>query len=323
MFDTIKVSLPTSPPSPDSLTVRQFTLSYGQSARGCKWMRAKRAPGEGEPSLTWFINETGPAMLMAEVSLSNLWHRLTGKQIDEGSILHAVNNFSERVSLLAGISFDAADAKVNRLDFYADFRVGEENITPIIEAALAATPAHLEPVKWASSTAYFRSPARGRELILYGKLKDALHKKPKESVEQWRGIVRLESRFRNARSCRYLAERLGLPESKAKHLLSTSAWEVVMNQALQALHFDRVTPSRDDRMKLLLEKYGGRAAELYGALCFRELLGNDFWKAMGWSPSKYHRKRKELIAANVWTSTPISSSIPRLQLVKPIKVKAA
>jgi hypothetical protein len=320
MFDSIKVVTPLHTTAmPDEL--RGFTVLHGSDRRG-RWLKATRRPSrdDGSPSISLLARDDGTSHMAAEASLANLWFRTTGQALDSANLPAALTEFSARVSSLAGIGFDVSQARVHRLDAFSDFAVNEQDIPSFIDAALVAARGHLEPVRWGTS-AYLRSRGRGREIIVYSKHKDALQlkrrRKASDDPERWRNVLRVEARFRNARACSDLARRqLRLPDSTTLHLLSPQVWEHIMGRTLKLLNFDRDSPACDDLMRKLVEVFGSSAISYYGFIRYRQEWGEDFWKLAGLSDSTFRRKRKALIDANLWTATAITSSLPKLELVR-------
>jgi hypothetical protein len=309
-------------PPADELRGRGFDLQFGVSAKG-RWAKAvRRPPSDGAPFVNWLSSERGGNTLVIEGSLSNLWLRTTGQELEEESIVPALNELAAHVERITDVPFDARRARVLRTDFFRDFDVGEENVKPFLDAASQASPPRLERIRWTDSTLYYRSKARGREITLYSKFAEATsnRRKFKGDSGRWRGILRLEARFRSSRSCSRLARRLQVPDNSAGELLTGRVWEVAMSDALRALNLDSPTPTHDERIRLLLEQCPADAAELLGLLIYRELLGDDCGQAFGWSPSTFRRKRRRLITLGLWSSTSTPRQLPGLHLVKPMQL---
>jgi hypothetical protein len=322
MIDTLRLSFATDTkmPSPEVLSGRGFDLHLG--ARG-QWIRATFKSSYA-PYVTWSNFERGGAKLTVQASLANLWTRKTGqREFDAGAITLALNELAAKVVEITGIRcFDPLSANVARIDYFADFIVGEGNVERYVAAVLQSTPPRFKPIRWGATTAYFRTRGSGREISFYGKYADALEKRKRRRIfesnpDDWLGVVRLETRFRDSKTCARLAKRMGVPDNCAHNLLTRNIWESVMNDALRALNLDRDTPARDERARILLEVYPKNAPELFGLLLYRELFGDDCRKLFRWSPKTFRRKRQLLMTSSLWTSAPAAESLPCLRLVPP------
>jgi hypothetical protein len=332
MFDTVKLTCVLHQgdvPVFEALRPYNFQIQYGRDQEGRRWARAQRKPRDEratEPSITLFDRECGLSTLAVEVSLpaylsgSNV-RDLSCEELPEA--LDAVSSFVHRVTNID--AFDATDADIRRLDACHNWRVGEENIKAYIDAACLAQPPRFEsPLTQGATYVLFRSDSR--QLVLYGKYEQMLSKKKKgfsSNAEEAHGIIRLEHRLRGTKAVSYFAkERMGLPDRKARNLLTPAVWSFMMEEALNALHLNTQTPPRDERMNALVKAFGIKATDYYGLLAYRDLWGEDFWQKIGMDYNTFWRKRKKLQEAGLWTATPTPGALPSLHIVEPIRKPA-
>lgn len=272
--------------------------------------------GSSQPQVTVFAYESSPVRVVSQVSLPKLVLGTNVREITEDDLHAAYDLESEFVSDIIGQEFDTRTAQLCRLDLCRNFQLEkDEEVRPHIEAISAGKLPHRIRVRYGETTAYFKSASS--MTLFYGKYEETLlqHRRMKASEEDLRaskGVLRFEDRYLNGRSLTALAARHKLPDKRAQTLLTTEVAERTINSRMESLGLNRQIVSVDLRKRILAERFKGRAPELLGVLAYRQEWGDDFWKRLGWSKSKFYRTRKDLMDAGLWMTTNTLHPLPAL-----------
>lgn len=299
----------------------------GHNAGG-RWLRAW-LPTETsvEPRLGWFAREGRPTWLTCECSLMNLWKRHTGRQLNAEELPQALALVSKLVAKSCGMELDVASALVSRADFCVDLRAGEA-VPDYIRAVAESSPARLKLLRFSSESVYFRSPAGGHQLVIYDKFAEVLHRQRKGmagavEVKEARGLIRVENRLNTSHVCGYQARRLGLQSRRAEHLLTASTANHFIGEAITALGLDApIKATGDDLSEALFRRFGTQALAYLGFLEVRRTRGEAYLRRV-LSPASFARRKRGLVLAGLWQSTPSPRELPPLRLVSHNSAKAA
>lgn len=210
------------------------------------------------------------------------------------------------------VNFDARTAKVSRFDVNADFNVGEQRIKLYMDS-LSRPYSRLTPSKFDDSTVYYYNGSR--TFAVYGKRKEMekqlkKRKVMKHDVDAAEGLMRVEMRLKTPDAVKRYAKKIPV-NAVAKDLCTQTIASKLISETINQLDLDRTKISMDARADLLIQEFGISAPEMLGILKYKELLGEDFWKKIGWSASTYYRKKKELEAVNLWNVSP-DEALPAL-----------
>jgi hypothetical protein len=133
-----------------------------------------------------------------------------------------------------------------------------------------------------------------------------------EQVCAAHGVLRLEDRYSKGRAVTALAHKFGFNNKCAENLLTLAVANYVITDKLEKLGLNKQIVSVDTRKRKLVDLFGGRGVEYFGALDFRREWGDDFWKRTGWSKSKFYRVRAKLMKAGLWIATSTEHPLPIL-----------
>jgi hypothetical protein len=148
-----------------------------------------------------------------------------------------------------------------------------------------------------------------RAIEAYGKRKEMEEqfKRKKATVEDVKaavGLLRIEARLKTLQAIGRMANKLGVSPF-AEHLLTLPIAAQLMSKALTELDLNRPKYSLHGRDKILRKCFKHNAPTMLGILEWRARYGEDFWRDLKWSQSKYYSKRKDLIQANLWSVSPL------------------
>ncbi len=242
----------------DSILLRQKAVLSERALR--KFTRqGKRAfyrVGDGlsySPTLFHFVAPDGVQYISAEASLpkfifgDNVQMLATGADLNRA--LRAVGEFA---SEHFGVAFDARTANVGRIDFCYNFSVGEDRIYSYLQAASEAEPAHLKRrIIGKIETVEFSN--KRRKIYFYDKELETENllrrgKAVAETLENARGILRLETRFSTTEAVQHLAfKQFNLPDYTAQSLLDFDIAKKVLTSAVESLCLHEPVVTVDNR----------------------------------------------------------------------------
>lgn len=262
-------------------------------------------PGEPHISVILSENKYSYSGIKTECSIAKLVNGTgLGKQTDE-DIGCSLNWIEEIIGMVLGIKFDARTAKVGRFDVNADFHVGSERIQ-LFEKSLSRPHARLKPSTFGDSSIYFSNGSRA--FAIYDKQKEVEKrfkegKVSREDVIAAEGLLRVESRLLTPQAVSRFAQKLSCGNI-AGELMTTDVALAFISESITQLRLDKPKFSAEARSYMLIEQFGKDAAKMLGILMYKELLGEEFWKELGWKESTYYRRKKELVEANLWNTSP-------------------
>ncbi len=295
-----------------------------------KW--TNNARGTNLPRFTWSQPSEREGWLTAEFSAPYLIHGTNTVDADNFDIGTALDIVSEHTTLKTGIECDSRTALVGRIDYAANFAVGQDDIPLYLEAALEAKVSRLKPPRRESETAVCVEGS-ARKIQLYDKHADVLNKIETGRLEgkfadiareTSRGVLRLESRFKTTQWVKRLAKSLDI-ERTPESMLNCETAEKVIKMELKKLSLDKPVESESARLDALIETFGSKAADFYGFLALRDRFGDEFYRFehLGISKATYHRKVKELKEAGLWLSVVSDRPLAALTEVSQVRHRKA
>jgi hypothetical protein len=299
-------------PPPEELKRRHFSLTHkpGDIAEIIIARSLPTFKKSYEPRLTVIISGRYCG-IKVELSIAKLLDgNGLGVQTND-DIECALDAIDDYICGRIGVEFDSRTAKVGRLDVNADFPVGENNIIPYLRA-ISPPDSRLETGKFGTTTEVFFNGSRALEV--YGKRKEMekqfkRKKATAEDVAAADGLLRIEARLKTTQVIERLSAKLNYP-SDAQYLLTLPVARKIMSKAISELEMDRPKFSLHQRDKYLKKIFKGNAPAMLGILEWRARYGEEFWRTLNWSPSKYYKKKRELKRANLWSVSPVKALPP-------------
>ncbi len=295
-----------------------------------KWTHNAR--GSNLPRFTWSQPAERESWLTAEFSAPYLIHGTNALDADNLDIAAALDVVSEYATTTTGVDCDSRRALVGRIDYAANFAVGQDDIQLYLEAALDAKVSRYKPPRRESETAVCVEGS-ARKIQLYDKHADVLDKIESGRLEGKfadiarelsRGVLRVESRFKTSQWVKRLAEQLDI-ERTPESLLNCETAEKVIAMELKKLSLDKTVESKSARLHSLIETFGSKAADYFGFLALRDEFGDGFHRVeqLGISKATYNRKVKELKDAGLWLSVASDRSLTALSEVPQVQHRKA
>lgn len=150
--------------------------------------------------------------------------------------------------------------------------------------------------------------------MLYDKEAEITSRRPSQqpplSVEEARGVLRLEVRHLTTKACKNLQEKYTLPTRTPLSLFSREIALQEISSTLTALGIDKELPAYDCRIDRLREHYGDAriVRSLAGFLSLFDTYGEDLWRRQiaGYSRSLFYGHRQQTKAANALLAASIS-----------------
>ena len=290
-----------------------------------KWTHNDK--GTNLPRFTWSKPQERESWLTAEFSAPYLVKGTNALDVDDDDIEAVFDIISNYTSYKAGVECDARKALVGRIDYAANFPVGQESIPLYLEAALEAKVSRFCPPYRESETAVGLDTGGSRKIQLYDKHADVLNKvetgrlegsAAKVALSSSLGMLRLESRFKTTQTVTRLAKSLDI-ERSPENLLSCETAGKVIAMELKKLSLDKPVAPNSERFEALHETFGDykTVADLLGFLAYRDRFGDNFYRLpqLGISRATYHRKVQLLKDAGLWLSSPSDRSLSALSEV--------
>lgn len=285
------------------------------------------AKGTNLPRFTWSIPQEREGWLTAEFSAPYLVHGTNALDVNDADIYAALFTVSEYTSIKAGLPCDANAALVGRVDYAANFAVGEDKIPLYLEAALDAKVSRFGLPYRESDTAVGLDTGGSRKIQLYDKYADVLNKVEtgrlqgdiaQIALEAAKDKLRVESRFKTTQSVTRLAKSLDV-ERTPESLLSSDVAEKVIAMELKKLSLDKPVSPDSERFEALHEAFGDckTVSDLFGFLAYRDRFGDNFYRLpqLNISRATYNRKVQMLKDAGLWLSAPSGRSLAALSEV--------
>lgn len=290
-----------------------------------KWTHNHK--GTNLPRFTWSKPQERESWLTVEFSAPYLVKGTNALDVDDADIEAVFDLVSDYASQKVGVECDARKALVGRIDYAANFPVGQESIPLYLEAALDAKVSRFCPPYRESETAVGLDTGGSRKIQLYDKHADVLNKvetgrlegnAAKLALASSVGVLRLESRFKTTQTVTRLAKSLDI-ERSPENLLSCETAGKVIAMELKKLSLDKPVAPDSERFESLHETFGDykTVADLLGFLAYRDRFGDNFYRLpqLGISKATYHRKVQMLKDAGLWLSSPSDRSLSALSEV--------
>lgn len=311
-IDTVRLShayRPSDLPSLEKLEMLKFDMNF-RRRKGNRICTANLKPfgnGKDDPHLRVILaeNTVNYSGISIECSLAKLVNESgIGEQTDE-DINRALDAIEDFIKDKLGVQFNVRTSKVGRFDVNADFPVGAGRIK-LFQNVLSRPHSSLIPSTFGNSTFYYFN--KSRTFAVYDKRKELEKqfkqgKVSREDVLKAEGLLRVEGRLKTPQVISRFAKKLSL-ENNAADLMTKDVALAFISEAITQLNLDKPKFAAGARSSMLIEEFGKDAAEMLGILLYKELLGEDFWKELGWTESTYYRRKRELVAANLWNISP-------------------
>lgn len=320
--DSVALRFMRPQPPPDELRAKGWQPRYDpRFGTVSKWVKHPDA-GSHNPNLTWSQQEGGTAWITSEVSLPKHVYGSNTVDLRDSDLETALDSVSEYTSKQTGADCDAFNGIVGRVDYAENFRVGEKFVPAYLDAALDGRLPHFRPPFLQGESTVTFTTKSSRQVQLYSKFDETafLAEKGKATsadVDNARGVLRLESRYRTTQACSRLAKRLEI-DRNAVSLLSGETARRVIEMELDQLTFNKPVKPLCGRLEALLEHFGDAkvAYELYGFLAFRDAYGDRFYRIPKFNISKatYDRQVRKLKNAGLWLNTQNDTQLPPLAM---------
>jgi hypothetical protein len=267
--------------------------------------------GLSQPRVTVICHDTS-VMVLSQVSLPKMLFGSNAKEISRSDLSNAFDIESRLVSALIGRDFDARQALIMRVDYCANFTVGESYMKAYLEAARKSGLARRVRHIYDTGVSF---KAKQLETLLYDKgaeiAQSCARIKQDAALPSGTGLLRFEDRFRGKAVTR-LTNNLRLENKRALTLLTPEIASLVINKKLAALGLNATVDRDDELLRRLAEKFGKDAPTLYGLLEYRNSFGAKYWTALGISPSTHYRNKKRLVGAGLWVTSGANRTLPGL-----------
>jgi hypothetical protein len=287
-----------------------------------KWSHNRK--GTNLPRFTWSQHPERESWLTAEFSAPYLVKGTNALDADDADVAAALDLVSDYATTTTGLDCDSRKALVGRVDYAANFNVGQESIPLYLEAALEAKVSRFSLPYRESETAVGLDTGGSRKIQLYDKHADVLNKvesgrlegnAAQIALECSLGMLRLESRFKTTQTVTRLAKTLDVDRSPENLLTSDVAGKVIAME-LKKLSLDKPVAPNCERFEVLQETFGNykKVSDLYSFLAYRDRYGDNFYRLpqLGISKASYHRKVQLLKDAGLWLSSHSDHSLSAL-----------
>jgi hypothetical protein len=287
-----------------------------------KWVHNRK--GTNLPRFTWSKPQERASWLTAEFSAPYLVKGTNALDVDDADIAAVLDLVSDYASTVAGVDCDARQSLVGRVDYAANFAVGQELIPLYLEASLDAKVSRFCPPYRESETAVGLDTRGSRKIQIYDKHADVLSKvasgrlegnAAQLALEASLDMLRVESRFKTTQSVTRLAKSVGV-ERSPENLLNCNIAAKVIAMELKKLSLDKPIAPDSERFESLHEAFGDykKVSDLLGFLAYRDRFGNNFYRLrqLGISRATYNRKVQMLKDVGLWLSSPSDRSLSAL-----------
>jgi len=281
-------------------------LQFLSRARNPTWILNTKGT-KTLPNLTIIQTPDEIYHLQAQVSLPKFLFGHNARLPNQSEVNHGLALMAEYIEEASGLPFDLEMALVYLVHFALDMQLSEPETRQVIEKM---SKKHLKPLRkqlFEDWTLYFTDKARQRkeQVRIYPKLPEVLSRKNPlpEAVREADGKLRFEYCLLLKPAIDSLVEKLGLPDRKAKTLLTEKVSDSIMSELLDNLNFFELLSGEKTDLQILLEKFPiNKAFSTFGFLQMLRENGTDFFKDSkhGFSKDSYYRKLRDCRNAKVW-----------------------
>jgi hypothetical protein len=306
MFDTVIFRKLTKLPYSDELLERGFFF-VGSNRVGERWEKNVDVNGLCVLTLSWY-KVFNDAYLSAEISLPKSLYGNNVEMITPADIPVALENLSNLVTRHTKIYFNAARARVTRLDVCWNWRTSPSDVCARLQSLQTAhVPRKMcRIIESNGATIYFqnRGKKRSEVISLYSKHAETANLKRKVHDDVLRssvGVIRLEHRYFGDMIRRKFGTDI------AGELLCAAVAEKVINSDLKTLTLDKEIQTGDTRFETL-RKYcgddGGLFRRLAPFLILCDMYGANNLVSLGFcGKSTFYELRKHLKSAGALLET--------------------
>jgi hypothetical protein len=307
MIDSVCLTLPIQMHSPPVMTALGFRSNCRHPSPDCSHPARWHWQLATKPRLTWSEAPNGMHWLSAAGSLPKfMFGSNTQLFSSEKELQISLHNLSAFVSDVAQVRFDAFAANVTRVDYCHDWRLTSELVTEYLWALRRISLGRMKKHLIDNETVELRN--KSQTIIFYDKFKERsamrlTHLCSSDEVLSAEGVLRMEVRFRDNRSCQRHAKRIGAERRSAESLLLGDAAHRTVSRAIQRLGLNKPITSGALRYQILRDycgKDGAKYVRLAGFLTLSDIHGLENLVPLGiCSYSDYCRKLAEVKAAGV------------------------
>lgn len=185
---------------------------------------------------------------------------------------------SQYVSDAAQVTFDSFRANVARVHYCHDWRLTPEMVPTYLWALRSLGLPRMKRTLIDNSTVQLSNGAQ--TICFYDKYEEqsAKQRHVSSELEAARGILRLEVRFNDNRSCQRHATKMGLADRKVENLLSDMVAKQTISHTLEKLGLDKAINSGSKRFDVLKTYCGADRANflrLTGFLVWADMYGAE------------------------------------------------
>ncbi|HEY0428415.1 MAG TPA: phage/plasmid replication protein [Pyrinomonadaceae bacterium] len=257
------------------------------------------------PNLTIVNTPNGLWHLSAQVSLPKLLFGHNARLPNQTEVNHGLKLMAEYAEEKSGLPFDAQTATVSLIHFANDIHLTEPEVWRMIERLSKKKLKLLRKQFFEDSTLYFTSRGRTSQIRIYPKLQAVLSEKnaTDEAISCADGNLRFEKCYLEKNAIDSLVKRLGLPDSKARTLLTEKVSDLVLSELLESLNFFELLTREKTELDRLRESFPMKKAySLRGFLEAVKEYGENFYKDSRHklSKSSYCRNVRDCRKAKTW-----------------------
>lgn len=317
MNDTIKIAhLCSRIPDLEDLRVRGLHEKPNRTGKDKYWVYQENG---AFPYLSLFTAPDGKVYLSVRVSMPKF---LFGSNLDlpnQEGIRQGLSKLSEYVTEKSGLEFDAKTAIVWEVHFTKDFFVGEYRMKQVISKLSAMNIPRFDKAQHSESTLYFHSKGTGkisnkpRTICIYDKHKERLSiSASANDIEQSKGILRLEFRYKKTNVVKTLVKKLHLPNREAQTILTESVSNIVLDSVeRQILSLLEESSSENPIIKLRGNFSKRRTDTLISHLAHLHYFGSKYYKieSLRMLESAFYKNQKDCRDAGVYTLFDLTENI--------------
>lgn len=269
------------------------------------WYKNPARGGPYCPSLTWSQTLSGDWLHVQASAPRIIYGRNTvfPTQSDVESAVERVGSFVEET---ADIEFDANNARVTKVEYFANLPVDRSNLNSYLDAIFDAALPKFRRSRIDGSVMF----ASGSKIFkFYDKQVEALAKKlGTDAAEEAADVLRYEIRIPTTTACKRLMNKYGLCSRYARDVLVGPVALAELSQGLADLGLDRPIGTYDSRIDRLRDYYGDSALfrRLVAFLTLFDRYSEGFWrfKCGGYSRSLYFEHMRLIKKAGAWLRAP-------------------
>jgi hypothetical protein len=320
MIDTVCLTLPVRMHPPADMMALGFSAACRHPTPDCS-----------HPARWKFHPPKKPHLIWSEAPDHSHWLSLTGSLprfmfgsnvyllCSDDELRTCLEGVSHYVSDAAQVNFDCLSANVARVDYSHNWKLTNELVNQYLWALRGISLPRMRKTLIDNSTVQLSNKAQ--TICFYDKFGErlAISAAPTER-EAAKGILRLEIRFNDNRSCQRHSQRMGLADRKAEALLTDRVAKRTITSALQRLGLDKAISADSKRLQMLRSYCGENRAKFFrlaGFLASCDAYGSDNLVQLGYcSYTDYRRKLAEVKASGALYVTEGPASLPPLSLVE-------